>query len=373
VITRLLERLPTYGLLPVHVRKESVGFIFNRIWDAIKRESLAVVAEGVSTPEVVDQLFQSIVGSNIGPFRLMDKVGLDVVLDIEEHYAAIRPGIPAEPRQLLKRNIELGRLGIKSGGGDVTTREIVESTKYARTGDVTRMSIPLLGYGLSDAWRRVTVDRTHDDLGRLRSLKIAEGQTAHYDAPTIAYNEWGFVKSLTRSDLAFSGGMSYNYDDRGRLRRFTVSGVPVTFGYDDAGNLTSQTALSVGPLSLPAFQGLTYDTDNRLIGWTYDAGGRLEADSKFNYKYNELDQIVDVREGDWVVAQYLYDADGYRVREVYDGRVVYSVRGLNHELLSQETQIVLYPGDTSFYFWPDGSVFPSVATSSITMACRWPR
>ena|SRR5262245_12757687 len=37
--------------------------------------------------------------------------------DIEEHYAAIRPGIPAEPRQLLKRYIEQGRLGIKSGKG----------------------------------------------------------------------------------------------------------------------------------------------------------------------------------------------------------------------------------------------------------------
>ena len=47
----------------------------------------------------------------------MDKVGLDVVLDIEEHYAAIRPGIPAEPRQLLKRYVEQGHLGIKSGKG----------------------------------------------------------------------------------------------------------------------------------------------------------------------------------------------------------------------------------------------------------------
>ena len=116
VIARLFERLPAYGLLPFHVLKESVGFIFNRIWAAIKRESLAVVAEGVSTPQVVDQLFESVMGS-LGPFRRMDKVGLDVVLDIEEHYAAIRPGIPAEPRQLLKRYIEQGRLGIKSGKG----------------------------------------------------------------------------------------------------------------------------------------------------------------------------------------------------------------------------------------------------------------
>jgi 3-hydroxybutyryl-CoA dehydrogenase len=117
VMTRLFERLPAYGLLPFHVLKESVGFIYNRIWAAIKRESLAVVAEGVSTPEIVDQLFQRVLGSRDGPFRMMDKVGLDVVLDIEEHYAAIRPGIPAEPRQLLKRYIEQGRLGIKSGKG----------------------------------------------------------------------------------------------------------------------------------------------------------------------------------------------------------------------------------------------------------------
>jgi len=116
VIARLFERLPAYGLLPFHVLKESVGFIYNRIWAAIKRESLAVVAEGVSTPQVVDQLYQRVMGS-LGPFRRMDKVGLDVVLDIEEHYAAIRPGIPAEPRQLLKRYVEQGHLGIKSGKG----------------------------------------------------------------------------------------------------------------------------------------------------------------------------------------------------------------------------------------------------------------
>jgi 3-hydroxybutyryl-CoA dehydrogenase len=117
VMARLFERLPAYGLLPFHVLKESVGFIYNRIWAAIKRESLAVVAEGVSTPQVVDQLFQSVLGSRDGPFRRMDKVGLDVVLDIEEHYAAVRPGIPAEPRQLLKGYVEQGRLGIKSGKG----------------------------------------------------------------------------------------------------------------------------------------------------------------------------------------------------------------------------------------------------------------
>src|SRR5215468_10342821 len=117
VIANLVERLPLYGLVPFHVKRESVGFIFNRIWAAVKRESLEIVDEGVSSPTEVDRIFQVLLGTRGGPFRMMDKVGLDVVLDIEEHYAAVRPGIPAEPRQLLKRYIERGRLGIKSGKG----------------------------------------------------------------------------------------------------------------------------------------------------------------------------------------------------------------------------------------------------------------
>jgi 3-hydroxybutyryl-CoA dehydrogenase len=110
-----MERLPLYGVVPIHVRKESVGFIFNRIWAAVKRESLEVVEEGVSTPEEVDHIFELLLGTHGGPFRLMDKVGLDVVLDIEEHYAAIHPELPSGPRELLKQYIQEGRLGRKTG------------------------------------------------------------------------------------------------------------------------------------------------------------------------------------------------------------------------------------------------------------------
>jgi 3-hydroxybutyryl-CoA dehydrogenase len=94
-----------------------MGFIFNRIWAAIKRESLAVVAEGVASAEVVDAIYGQATGAKLGPFRLMDAVGLDVVLSIEEHYAEQRPGLPDAPRTLLKRMIAEGRLGVKSGRG----------------------------------------------------------------------------------------------------------------------------------------------------------------------------------------------------------------------------------------------------------------
>ena len=47
----------------------------------------------------------------------MDIVGLDVVLDIEEHYAETRTGLPLQPRALLKDMVKDGRLGVKSGHG----------------------------------------------------------------------------------------------------------------------------------------------------------------------------------------------------------------------------------------------------------------
>ena len=117
VVALLMRVLPAYGLRPYEVRRESVGFIYNRIWAAIKREALAVVEEGVATPQEVDELFELNLGASRGPFRRMDAVGLDVVLDIEEHYAAERPGLPEGPRRLLREMLAAGRLGDKSGGG----------------------------------------------------------------------------------------------------------------------------------------------------------------------------------------------------------------------------------------------------------------
>jgi 3-hydroxybutyryl-CoA dehydrogenase len=55
--------------------------------------------------------------AGVPPFRLMDRVGLDVVLAIEEHYADVRDGLPEGPRELLHEYTDQGRLGVKSGRG----------------------------------------------------------------------------------------------------------------------------------------------------------------------------------------------------------------------------------------------------------------
>ena len=71
----------------------------------------------VAKLEDVDRMWELFTAHQGAPFRLMDKVGLDVVLAIEEHYAAVRKDVPEGPRKLLRRYVEGGRLGVKSGRG----------------------------------------------------------------------------------------------------------------------------------------------------------------------------------------------------------------------------------------------------------------
>ena len=109
--------MKSIGMLPLVVRRESTGFIFNRVWRSVKRECLHLVDEGVASFEDVDRAWMSYFGTEIGPFGLMDKVGLDVVRDIENVYYGESKDLRDLPPKLLIEKIERGELGVKTGRG----------------------------------------------------------------------------------------------------------------------------------------------------------------------------------------------------------------------------------------------------------------
>jgi 3-hydroxyacyl-CoA dehydrogenase len=112
----------TTGKLALFLLKEPCcsKCCFCSIWAAIKREALLAAAEGAGTPEEIDAIFRGVLKTAKGPFELMDIVGLDVVLDIEQHYASARRDIPSEPQQYLNKFLQNGHLGVKSGRGFYT-------------------------------------------------------------------------------------------------------------------------------------------------------------------------------------------------------------------------------------------------------------
>ncbi|CAK7234099.1 hypothetical protein SCUCBS95973_008820 [Sporothrix curviconia] len=117
ILQTLMTQAAAHGFQPFLVRRSSTGYIYNRIWAAIKRETLQVLDEGVATAAEIDGLFKAVLQTPKGPCAQMDTVGLDVVLNIEEHYAEERPELPKAPRTYLEKMIAGGKLGVKSGEG----------------------------------------------------------------------------------------------------------------------------------------------------------------------------------------------------------------------------------------------------------------
>lgn len=74
LIEWLAERHRESGSSPYIAMKESTGFIFNRVWAAVKRECLTLLSEEVSTPEQLDKIWHEMFAGDgkPGPCQLMD-------------------------------------------------------------------------------------------------------------------------------------------------------------------------------------------------------------------------------------------------------------------------------------------------------------
>jgi 3-hydroxybutyryl-CoA dehydrogenase len=110
-------------LTPLIVRKESRGFILNRIWRVVKKECLQLLQEGIAAHEDIDRAWMIAWKTSLGPVGLMDVVGLDVVRDIEMIYYKASGDESDKPPQFLLDMIDRGELGVKSGRGFYTYPE----------------------------------------------------------------------------------------------------------------------------------------------------------------------------------------------------------------------------------------------------------
>lgn len=111
----------TYDLItkmnkvPVRVEKDSVGFIVNRVNAPTAIMLNAILERGMATPEEIDAKMNK-VGMPMGPYELMDYVGLDV----HYHgglYLAERLSSDYAPPKWLKEKVDAGDLGKKTGKG----------------------------------------------------------------------------------------------------------------------------------------------------------------------------------------------------------------------------------------------------------------
>src|SRR5437899_2587530 len=110
----------------VVVIKESPGFITSRINAMIGNEAFYMLQEGIASPADIDKALKLGLNHPMGPFELVDLVGLDTRLSILE-YLQKSLGEKYRPAPLLVQYVKAGRLGRKSGRGVFEYPEAQES------------------------------------------------------------------------------------------------------------------------------------------------------------------------------------------------------------------------------------------------------
>ncbi len=112
----------------VVVVKESPGFITTRVNALIGNEAFAMLEAGIASAEDIDKALKLGLNHPMGPFELVDLVGLDVRLSILE-YLHSTLGEKYRPNPLLRKLVQEGRLGRKTGRGvyDYTQKKSAEA------------------------------------------------------------------------------------------------------------------------------------------------------------------------------------------------------------------------------------------------------
>ncbi len=120
VMQQGVEWISSIGCVPLKVNKEILGFCFNRVWRAIKREVLFMWSNGYVDFRDSDRGWMVFTKMKEGPFAIMDKVGLDVIYDIEMVYYNDSKDPRDKPPDALLEMVKRGELGVKSGKGFYT-------------------------------------------------------------------------------------------------------------------------------------------------------------------------------------------------------------------------------------------------------------
>lgn len=116
-VDTVMELVRTIGKQPVLLSKEIPGFVANRLMGVLRDEALSLLDAGIASTEDIDTAARTALGHPMGPFELMDLVGIDVNCMIAEATYA-ETGNPADlPHPMMREMYEAGRLGRKSGNG----------------------------------------------------------------------------------------------------------------------------------------------------------------------------------------------------------------------------------------------------------------
>jgi len=111
IIDHLQEFALSINQTPICLGRENRGYIFNTILDAINRSALHLAAEDVASIQDIDRAWMGITKMNVGPFGIMDNIGIDLI------YHIMKDSLNQKQLSFFQAYIENGWFGRKSNQG----------------------------------------------------------------------------------------------------------------------------------------------------------------------------------------------------------------------------------------------------------------
>lgn len=106
------------GQVPIRLLRESPGYVFNAMYNALNREAITLAANGVATVEDIDRAWTTVTKMPNGPFGMLDHVGIDTAWHITDYWArTLGDAQLTRNAAFLKSYLDQGRAGVKSGRG----------------------------------------------------------------------------------------------------------------------------------------------------------------------------------------------------------------------------------------------------------------
>ncbi len=103
---------------PIELKKEQHGYVFNTMLTELLGSALGLASKQVASPEDIDRAWMGIMKTFVGPFGIMDSVGLETIYKITDYWAQ-KTNDPKRRANVayLKTFVEKGDLGVKTGKG----------------------------------------------------------------------------------------------------------------------------------------------------------------------------------------------------------------------------------------------------------------
>ncbi|ESP88233.1 3-hydroxyacyl-CoA dehydrogenase/enoyl-CoA hydratase family protein [Candidatus Halobonum tyrrellensis] len=215
------------GKTPVRVRKDSPGFVVNRILVPQMNEAAWLVHEGEATVAEVDSTTKFGVGLPMGTFELADQVGIDVGYHVLEYMHEVL-GDAYEPCPLLAEKVEAEELGRKTGegfydyedgGAEIPTDEVREDVRELMLAVMANEVAGLIGNDVADA---AAIDE---------AVKLGAGFP---DGPAKMADDAGLESLLDRLDDRHEETGAARYEPVEQLRDLVESGEGFYGAADDS-------------------------------------------------------------------------------------------------------------------------------------------